>query len=103
MSFDALTIYYVWSCGFFFKQYNKSALLCFLLEVWNCIICTPCISSPSKRAKEASAGEQSSPTIASLHDYSFAVAFYLLFSVSDCFPFTYLYYGFLVVYLLSEM
>lgn len=39
---------------FFAKQYNKCASLRFLLAVWNCFICTPCISSPSKKAEGAS-------------------------------------------------
>lgn len=70
---------------FFSKQYNKSALLCFLLAVWNCIMCTPCTSSPSKKAKEANGDEQSSPATARLHDYSFATASCSFFSVPSCF------------------
>lgn len=70
---------------FFSKQYNKSALLCFLLAVWNCVICTPGASSPSKKAKEASGDEPSSPATASLHGCSFAIGPCSFLSVPSCF------------------
>lgn len=100
---------------FFSKQYNKSALLCFLLAVWNCIICTPGTSSPSKKADEASGDEPSSPTTASLHDCSFAITSCSFLSVSSCpqLPLhpsvlwvsgsKFTQRGFLVVYLLCQM
>lgn len=70
---------------FFSKQYNKSALLHFLLGVWDCVMCTPGASSPSKKAKEASGDEPSSPAAASLHDCSFAIGSGSFLSASSCF------------------
>lgn len=96
-------------CGvcwvFFTKQYKKCASLCFLLAVWNSFICTPCISSPSKKAEEASRMNEASKQL-QLYMTTPLVdppAHPPLFTVAFILPFTQLYCWFLVVYWLSQM
>lgn len=91
--------------GFFAQQCNKCALLCFLLAVWNCFICTPCINSPSKKAEEASRMSEASKQLQAYMTTPLVdpPAHPSLFPVAFSFPFTHLYCGFLVVYLFPQM
>lgn len=92
-------------CFFFTKQYKKCASLCFLLAVWSSFICTPCISSPSKKAEEASRMNEASKQL-QLYMITPLVdppAHPPLFTVAFILPFTQLYCWFLVVYWLSQM